>query len=212
MRAHYERWWAPIEPTLRDFAPISIGSPKENPVTLVSSDWEDIYADNPGHVLNAAGGPRGGPWSIFVERDGDYEISLYRWPPQLKLPLNAACPPQKRTKGTLPEGKALPIAGAKLAVAGQEASKQDRRGRHARGIPRQAQGRPKDHAAGLVPGRQGRGPVRLVLRRRQVMIVGVVGGTGRRSDRAAHASCLIDAVDSGASVGFMPPLERNRGA
>src|SRR5262249_31217740 len=27
MRAHYERWWAPIEPTLRDFAPISIGSP-----------------------------------------------------------------------------------------------------------------------------------------------------------------------------------------
>jgi hypothetical protein len=124
MRTHYERWWAPIEPTLRDFAPISIGSPKENPVTLVSSDWEDIYADNPGHVLTAAGGPRGGPWSIFVERDGDYEISLYRWPPQLKLPLNAACPPQKRTKGTLPEGKALPIAGAKLAVAGQETAKQ----------------------------------------------------------------------------------------
>ena len=54
--------------------PISIGSPKENPVTLVSSDWEDIYANNPGHVLNAAGAPRGGPWSIFVERDGDYEI------------------------------------------------------------------------------------------------------------------------------------------
>ena len=124
MRAHYEKWWAPIEPTLRDFAPISIGSPKENPVTLVSSDWEDIYADNPGHVLSAAGGPRGGPWSIFVERDGEYEVSLYRWPPQLNLPLNAACPPQKRTKGSLPEGKAMPIAGAKLAVAGLEASKQ----------------------------------------------------------------------------------------
>ena len=45
-------------------------------------------------------------------------------PPQLKLPLNAGCPPQKRTKGTLPEGKALPIAAAKLAVAGQEAAKQ----------------------------------------------------------------------------------------
>ena len=43
---------------------------------LVSSDWEDIYADNPGHVLNAAGGPRGGPWSIFVERDGEYEIAF----------------------------------------------------------------------------------------------------------------------------------------
>jgi len=123
MRAHYEQWWAPIEPTLRDFAPISIGSPEENPVTLVSSDWEDIYADNPGHVLNAAGGPRGGPWSIYVERDGEYEIALYRWPPQLKLPLNAGCPPQKHVKGTLPEGKALPIAAAKLAVQGQEVSK-----------------------------------------------------------------------------------------
>ena len=59
-----------------------------------------------------------------MERDGEYEVSLYRWPPPLNLALNAACPPQKRTKGSLPEGKALPIAGAKLVVAGQEASKQ----------------------------------------------------------------------------------------
>jgi arylsulfatase A-like enzyme len=123
MREHYEKWWAPIEPTLRDFLPISLGSDKENPVTLVSSDWEDIYADNPNTVLSAGGGPRGGPWSVLVERDGDYEISLYRWPPQLKLALNAACPPQKRTKGSLPEGKAMPVAGAKLAVAGQELAK-----------------------------------------------------------------------------------------
>jgi hypothetical protein len=123
MREHYEKWWAPIEPTLRDFLPISLGSDKENPVTLVSSDWEDIYADNPNTVLSAGGGPRGGPWSVLVERDGDYEISLYRWPPQLKLALNAACPPQKRTKGSLPEGKAMAVAGAKLAVAGQELSK-----------------------------------------------------------------------------------------
>ena len=123
MRAHYERWWTPIAPTLRDFGPISLGSDQENPVTLVSSDWEDIYADNPGHVLNAAGGPRGGPWCIQVERDGDYEISLYRWPPQLKLALDAKCPPQKRTRGTLPEGKSFPIAGAKLSVAGQDLAK-----------------------------------------------------------------------------------------
>jgi arylsulfatase len=124
MRDHYEKWWAPIEPTLRDFLPISIGSKQENPVLLVSSDWEDIYADNPGHVLNAAGGPTGGPWSVQVEQDGDYEISLYRWPPGLKLALDAPCPEQKRTKGSLPAGKALPIAAAKLAVAGQELSKQ----------------------------------------------------------------------------------------
>jgi arylsulfatase A-like enzyme len=123
MRAHYERWWAPIEPTLRDFCPISLGAEQQNPVILTSSDWEDVYADNPGHVLSAAGGPRGGPWSVLVERDGEYEISLYRWPPQLRLALNASCPEQKRTKGTLPAGKALPIAGCKLTVAAQEFSK-----------------------------------------------------------------------------------------
>jgi hypothetical protein len=73
-------------------------------------------------VLNAVGGPRGGPWNVLVEQDGDYEISLRRWHPALDLPLSAACPVQKRRKGALPEGKALPIARAQLVIAGQEKS------------------------------------------------------------------------------------------
>jgi arylsulfatase len=119
MRAHYEKWWAGIEPTLKDFLPISIGAAQENPVLLSSSDWEEIYADNPTHVSDAVGGPRGGPWNVYVERSGEYEIQLSRWHPQLNLALTAGREPQKMTKGQLPRGKALPVEGAKLTIAGQ---------------------------------------------------------------------------------------------
>jgi hypothetical protein len=71
------------------------------------------------HVSTAAGGPRGGPWAVDVERDGDYEVALSRWPPWQNLPLTAHRAEQKMTAGALPEGKALPITGARLSVAGQ---------------------------------------------------------------------------------------------
>jgi arylsulfatase len=122
MRAHYEKWWAGVVGGIDDFCPISIGAPQENPVVLCSADWQNVYADNPGHVSDAVGGPRGAPWAVYVERDGDYEIALSRWPPHMKLPLSAGREPQKMTAGSLPQGKALPIAGARLAVAGIEQS------------------------------------------------------------------------------------------
>jgi arylsulfatase len=119
MRDHYEAWWDRVEPGLREFQPISIGAAQENPVTLTSSDWQEVYCDNVNSILKGAGGPKGAPWRIFVERDGEYEISLRRWPAERDLPLNAACPEKKMTAGSLPEGVALAIAGAKLTVAGQ---------------------------------------------------------------------------------------------
>jgi len=123
MRDHYEKWWAGIEPTLRDFLPISLGSRHENPVALSSSDWQEVYCDNQKSVSEGAGGPRGAPWNVLVERDGEYEIALSRWPIEQGLALTAGRPEQKVTAGTLPAGKALPIAGARLTIAGQELSK-----------------------------------------------------------------------------------------
>lgn len=122
MRAYYEQWWAKNESALTDYRPISIGAPQENPVRLTSSDWQDVYCDNPTHVSNAAGGPQGGPWNVFIERDGEYEISLSRWPHHMGLPLTAGRPVQKMTAGQLPAGKAMPIGGAKLSIAGQTLS------------------------------------------------------------------------------------------
>ena len=122
MRAHYETWWKRVEPGLKNFSPISLGSEQENPVQLCCSDWQDIYCDNPTHVSEAVGGPTGGPWNVFVERSGAYEISVYRWLPDLNLPLTAGRQAQKMTAGQLPAGKALPIAAAKLTIGGQQAS------------------------------------------------------------------------------------------
>jgi hypothetical protein len=111
MSAYYDQWWAGLEPVLGKFVTLTIGADAENPVLLSSSDWQDVYADNSNHIRNAAGGPRGGPWNLQVERDGDYEITLRRWPFD--------------TDGALagnitPPGKALPISRAKLTIAGLE--------------------------------------------------------------------------------------------
>ena len=122
MRAHYERWWAGVSAGLQEPCPLSIGAPQENPVTLTSSDWWEIYADNFGHVSTAAGGPTGGAWHVFVERSGDYEILLSRWPMEQKLALTAGREEKKMTAGSLQAGRAMPIAGAKLKIAGQQQS------------------------------------------------------------------------------------------
>jgi arylsulfatase len=122
MKEHYEKWWAGVEAGTKEFEPISVGAPQENPVLLSSSDWQDIYADNFGHVSNAAGGPQGGPWRIKVESDGQYEIQLSRWPFEKNLALTAGRDEQRMTAGNLPAGKALPIAGARLKVADRELS------------------------------------------------------------------------------------------
>lgn len=113
MRAHYEKWWKELEPLSSQFVRISVGAPAEPVVPLTSSDWQDVYADNAGHVRRAEGGPRGGPWNLNVERAGEYEFTLRRWPPEVNLPFNAA---------EEPGSKALSIAGARVAIGGRELS------------------------------------------------------------------------------------------
>lgn len=122
MREHYEAWWAPVEATLSDYVPISIGSPKENPVFLSSSDWEVVYCDNVGHVREAAGGPRGSSWHMEVEREGEYEIELRRWPFHTDSPLASTGPGATVYGRPIAPGKSLPIAGAILEIAGGQYS------------------------------------------------------------------------------------------
>jgi arylsulfatase len=112
MRAHYEKWWAGIEPRLGDFVPFTLGAPQENPVLLSSSDWQNLYTDNSKHIRDAAGGPQGGVWNVTVDREGDYEITLRRWPFDVAGALD---------RNITPPGKALPIARARWAIGGQTA-------------------------------------------------------------------------------------------
>ena len=113
MRDHYENWWKALEPLSEQFVTLSLGADAQHTVSLTSSDWQDVYADNAGHIRQAAGGPRGGHWNVRVERAGGYEITLRRWPAEDDTALTASHGPDSR---------ALPIAGAKLSVAGQALS------------------------------------------------------------------------------------------
>jgi len=106
MRQHYERWWAEVEPIAKEPCYLHIGSDKENPTTLTCADWYMIYADNFGHLQ----GGKNSYWNILVERDGEYEFRLTRWPAEADAALDAPL------KGPVGEGKALPIAKAHLKI------------------------------------------------------------------------------------------------
>ena len=113
MKAHYEKWWTDLEPLSGKFVPTTIGSKVQPLTALTSSDWQDLYTDNAGHVSQAAGGPRGGIWHIDVETAGEYEVTLRRWPRELDLPLSAGRADKKSV--------ALPVALAKLTIQGKTA-------------------------------------------------------------------------------------------
>jgi arylsulfatase A-like enzyme len=121
MKEHYTKWWDGVAPTLDDVSPISIGADQENPVTLSSADWADVYCDNMYDLR--AGRERNGPWHLLVEKDGTYEIALRRWPKEADAALAAGVPAFKGVDGGLPEGKALPIAKARLKIADLDESK-----------------------------------------------------------------------------------------
>jgi hypothetical protein len=109
MKAYYDQWWAALEPRLGDFVAFTLGAPQENPVQLTSSDWQNLYTDNSKHIRDAAGRPQGGVWNVTVDREGDYEITLRRWPFDVNGALDG---------NITPPGKALPIGRARITIAG----------------------------------------------------------------------------------------------
>jgi arylsulfatase A-like enzyme len=124
MRDHYEKWWAGLESSLDDFVPISIGAKQQPVVELTSGDWENIYADNTGHVREAVGGPTGGHWHILVEEPGEYEFTLRRWPEQTKAALGDKYEPSAKSPANKAKSKTAgfpTIARAKLQIAGESA-------------------------------------------------------------------------------------------
>lgn len=123
MRAHYDQWWASVEPTLSDLVPAHVGATAQPTVPLCSSEWEGARADGQDSARKALGGPRGGPWNILVESPGMYEIDVRRWPREADLALTAAAPAfVPRFGETVSEGRALPIAKVNLRIGSREFS------------------------------------------------------------------------------------------
>jgi arylsulfatase A-like enzyme len=121
MREHYDRWWSGIEPKLNQFEAISVGSDAENPVHLSPADWQDVFLDQSRQVR--VGEKKNGGWNVIVEKAGDYQITLRRWPSEANTPIRAATPEVQIADGKFPAGVALPIAKARLKIGGHDLSK-----------------------------------------------------------------------------------------
>lgn len=118
LRVQYNAWWNQVEPGLDRFEPLSVGSAAEPLVRLTPADWEDVHCDQ--SAQSRRGENKNGRWHILVERAGTYEITLRRYPKEADLPVTAAAPAHKGELGNLPEGKALPIARARVRFDRQD--------------------------------------------------------------------------------------------
>jgi arylsulfatase A-like enzyme len=115
LRTHYDGWWADVGPRVAEFVPIVIGAPQENPVRLTAVDWADVYCDNTVNCL-LPGENKNGPWTVEIARSGRYEFALRRWPAEADAATTAGLPAVKLTDGQYPEGRAMPIAKARLKI------------------------------------------------------------------------------------------------
>jgi len=80
LRAAYEQWWTSLEPVHGQYVRIGLGGP-EDPVRLMSHDWHTEDRGTPWHQNHVRNGYVGnGPWAVEVERAGEYEVALFRWP------------------------------------------------------------------------------------------------------------------------------------
>jgi len=113
MRDHYERWWSQVEPIAKEPCRVHVGSDKQNPITLTCADWYMVYADNFRHLQEKINSH----WNLLIERDGDYQLTLTRWPPESGAALDAPL------SGPTGEGKALPITKARVKIGEFDQSK-----------------------------------------------------------------------------------------
>jgi arylsulfatase len=120
MRKRYERWWNEVAPRVNEFSAIHIGSKAENPSMLTPCEWQDVFLDQQAQVRRAE---KNGVWKLFVERDGEYEFRLRRWPIEADLAITESAPEYKCVDGVYRDGVALPIARAGLKISGSEQSK-----------------------------------------------------------------------------------------
>ncbi|MEW6303796.1 MAG: arylsulfatase [Verrucomicrobiota bacterium] len=121
LREHLDQWWKGVEPRLNEFSPIHLGSSQENPVMLSPCEWADVFLDQGAQIRR--GEKKNGLWHVFVERAGEYEFSLRRWPVEADTAIRAGLPPYEAADGRYAEGVALPVARAQLKVAGFDESK-----------------------------------------------------------------------------------------
>ena len=88
LRADYEKWWAEMEGLTLARSRIPVGSDAMDRVKLDCQTWQvGIPPWRQGDVVQ--GKRHNGVWLLDVMRDGDYEITLRRWPEETGYPITA---------------------------------------------------------------------------------------------------------------------------
>ncbi len=89
MRAQYDAFWADVSQEHDLTTYMAIGSDQAPVVALSSHDWllKEYPSWNQPQVAEGKMAVES-HWAIEVERDGDYEISLRRWPVEADKPIN----------------------------------------------------------------------------------------------------------------------------
>ena len=111
LRAEYDAWWADVSSRFDEYSPIVLGAAAENPARLTSFDWHTNTPWNQGHIR--AGAAINGFWAVRVAQQGEYRISLRRWPPEVDAPIT----------GSIDGGKAIRATEARLVVGDVERTK-----------------------------------------------------------------------------------------
>ncbi|MCX7176222.1 MAG: arylsulfatase [Proteobacteria bacterium] len=109
LREHYENWSGVTRPLLGQANYNVVGSLAEPVILLTSADWLGPWAGD-WKELGRTDLRLFGAWDIEAAATGNYEISLYLFPPDANTPLNQA----------LRNVPARPISGARLLVSGNE--------------------------------------------------------------------------------------------
>tara|TARA_R110000850_G_scaffold248959_2_gene373863 strand:- start:2578 stop:4386 length:1809 start_codon:yes stop_codon:yes gene_type:complete len=129
LKEFYHNWWVEIEPSFGDPARIRIGNPAENPSRLTCHDWITTGSSpwNQAHIRNGDDKPGNlGFWYLEIEKSGDYEIELRRWPnegPVSKRAITDAIPAGSQVPGgkayRATDGRAIPAKTAQIEIGGQ---------------------------------------------------------------------------------------------
>jgi len=114
LQAGLDEWWRDVEAGANEPQSIIIGNEAENPMMLTACEWRDVFLDQQLQIRAAA--RKNSYWHLQVDQPGDYTFELRRWPQESKLKLREPCPAATLEDGELEEGKALPIARARLMI------------------------------------------------------------------------------------------------
>ena len=124
----YERWWQSFmdEGVNERYAYIKVGSPHENPSRISAHDMLTGKFNGMWHQYGAANAVQAtGRWKIEFVEDGEYKISLCRFPRESGLGINETFPAQKKIvelDRTMPASEKSDFEKAYLYVADLEKS------------------------------------------------------------------------------------------